>query len=222
MLLLKTLYQKEEENMESRETDFQPQEPRPMQVAVLAGKGSSVTTPPIPAKKSNRNVSILSGVLIGWASSCAGISCVGLLCVGVFGLIFGGMVVKDYKESPKVESVMNGFMSAMDDKNTSKAYTFFSTRSKRTTPLADIEKLLEGNNNALFEGFRSATITSFYVTTASNADPDMPQGQVAELEGTISYAGGFTRDFTAVLELEEGEWRIFEIYVTVPPNKFNP
>lgn len=97
-----------------------------------------------------------------------------------------------------------------------------STRSKRNTTLADVEKLLTANNYILFEGYRGVTFTNLNLAAAFNTDPDMPQGTVAKVEGTISYAGGFTGIFNAILEQEGDTWQHFGISIRVPPDKFSP
>ncbi len=115
---------------------------------------------------------------------------------------------------------MDEFMSAMADKDAAKAYALFSIRSQRNTTLADVEKLLDGNNYILFEGYRSVTLRNLNLSAAFNSNPDLPQGTVAKVEGTVSYEGGFTGAFNAVLEQEGDKWRLFGINVTVPPDKF--
>jgi hypothetical protein len=52
-----------------------------------------------------------------------------------------------------------------------------------------------------------------------NSNPDAPQGTVAEVSGTISYAGGIKGDFDAVLEKHGGKWQLDSINITVPPDK---
>jgi hypothetical protein len=133
---------------------------------------------------------------------------------GIFGLVFGAAVVEIVTEQPKVESVIDDYLSAMSDKDAAKAYALFSTRAKRNVSLADVEILLEGNNYTLFEGYRSMTVTDFTINYTSDPDPDLPQGEVGQVAGTISYSGGFTGDFTAVLEKDGDEWRLFEIIVS--------
>jgi len=197
------------------EADFQPQELQPEQPAISAGTGTAVTPPPAPAKKSNRVVFVISGALL--ACSCL---CIGVLCAGISGLAIGAGMAKVFTEWPKVESVIDEYMSAMADQDASKAYALYSARSKRNTSLADIEDLLEGNNYTLFEGYQSLAVTYLTLNSTFDSDPDLPQGEVAEVEGTISYTGGFTGNFTAVLEQEGDEWRLFEINVTAPPDKY--
>jgi len=192
-------------------TDFQPPEPQQNQNPLLAGTGTTVTPPLTQAKKSNRNVFIFIGVSLI-------LIC---LCVGVTGLTIGKGIVMFNMEQPKVENVIDEYMTAMADKDASQAYKLLSTRAKRNVSLADNEILLEGNNYVLFEGYLSVTLASLTLNTTFDTDPDMPQGVVAEVDGMISYADGFTGDFTAVLEREGEEWRLYSINLSVPPNKLS-
>jgi hypothetical protein len=148
--------------------------------------------------------------------------CVGIsgLCVGISGASFGALVVKTYTEGPMVESVIDEYMGLMAGKDASQAYRLLSTRAKRNVSLADNEKLVEGNNYTLFDGYQGVTITSFTLNATVDSDPDMPQGQVAEVEGEIYYSDGYTGTFTAVLEKDGDEWRLFSINISVPPDRF--
>lgn len=117
----------------------------------------TVVVPPAPTpRKSRRNVFIIAGAAV-----------LGLcLCAGICGLIFGSNIFKSITEKPKVESVIDQFMAAMADKDAAIAYALFSTRSKRHTNLADLEKLLTGNNYLVFEGYRNITVTNLSVNAA--------------------------------------------------------
>jgi F0F1-type ATP synthase membrane subunit c/vacuolar-type H+-ATPase subunit K len=199
--------------MENRQTDFQPQEPQSEQKPVPTGTGTTGTPLAAPAKMSNRNVLIIiiGGLLVG-------LCCISA-CVGIAGLIGTG-VVKMITEEPKVEGVIDEYLNAMADQDASKAYTFLSTRAKRNVTLADIEKGLEANNYTVFEGYQSIAVANFNLYFTVDSGPDMPQGEVAEVDGMISYAGGFSGDFSAVLERDGQEWRLFSINVNAPADKF--
>ena len=189
-------------------TDFQPQAPQPDQTPVSTGTGTTGA----PAKKSSRKVLIIIGTLLVTLCSIS-------VCVGIVGLAGSG-VFKVMTEQPKVESVIDEYLRAMADQDASKAYTLFSIRAKRNVSLADIEKFLEGNNYTVFENYQNLAVTNFSIGLNSDSDPDMPQGVVAQVDGMISYADGFTGDFSAVLEQEGEEWRLFSINVNAPADKF--
>jgi hypothetical protein len=192
--------------------DFNLQELQPEQNPVLAVTESTVTHPPAPSKKSRRNVFVIIGVLL---------ICL-CMCVGTASLVVGKGVIKIVTEEPKVEIVIDKYMKALADKDASKAYALFSTRAKKNISLADLGKFLEGNYYRVFEGYQSLAIANINLSIVSDPDPDVPQGMVAEVDGMISYADGFTGNFEAVLEKDGEEWRLFSINVTVPPDKFSP
>jgi hypothetical protein len=158
-----------------------------------------------PLKKTNRRKWLLSLAILV-------LCCCPGLCANLY--------AKIETERPLVENAIDQFMQARAEEDGTKAYRLLSTRSKRTTALADIEELLQGNNYVLFEGYRSTSITDISLNLNTNTDPNEPQGTVAEVAGTIAYEGGFTGSFNAVLEKEGEVWRLFTIYITVPPDKF--
>ena len=89
-------------------------------------------------------------------------------------------------------------------------------------PITDLEKLTQGNNYVIFEGYESLTVQNLNLAASANTNSDLPQGTVANVTGTVSYEDGFTGKLTAVLEKVDGEWKLFNFFVTVPPDKFQP
>ncbi len=169
---------------------------------------------PLPAKapKTRRNALLIAGVaLVGVC-----------LCLGVCGIVVWRSMTTVVNETPEVERVIDEFMTSMEAKDAAAAYALFSTRAQRTVTLADGEKMLEGNNYVLFEGYRSVAVAQINISAKVNTNPDAPQGAVAEVAGNVTYTDDTTGTFTAVLEKEEGEWRLSGINVTVPPDKFGP
>jgi hypothetical protein len=141
-----------------------------------------------------------------------------VLCLGVGGFMARALF-KGLAERPRVEAVLDEFMQTMADKDAKRAYTFFSPRAKRSFSLADTESLLEGNNYLLFEGYQRLTLTGFNVNVGVNANPDLPQGTTAHVNGTVVYEGGFVGQLEATLEQNGDEWQIFTFNVTVPADK---
>lgn len=178
---------------------------------VQAEQGSTplVETASAPSNKSRRNVLVIVGVLA--ATLC--------LCIGACVIIAGSGMVRAALERDDVEQVIYEFMSAMARRDTDAAYALFSTRAQRHVSLSQIEELLEGNNFVLFDGYQSASVMNLNLSAAFNTNPDLPQGTVAKVNGVVTYEGGYTGSFNAMLEQEKGEWRLFNIHVTVPPNK---
>jgi hypothetical protein len=119
-----------------------------------------------------------------------------------------------------VASALDTFMKEMEAKDVESAYALLSPRSQRQSPMTSLEALTQGNSYVLFEGYESLDVQNLNLTATANADPDAPQGTVAEVTATVTYAGGFTGELSAVLEKVDGAWRLFGVSVTVPPNKF--
>jgi hypothetical protein len=124
-------------------------------------------------------------------------------------------------EKGPVEAVLNRFMEDMKAKDAEAAYSLFSPRSKNGMSMSELEKRLQGNNYVLFDGFESLSVQTLNVSASFNSDPDKPQGTIANVNGTINYEDGITGTFTAVLEKVDGEWMLYNVNITVPPDKFN-
>lgn len=165
-------------------------------------------------KKSNNSKWIIGGVIGFLLLICI---CVAL-CVAVGGTGFA----KVFQEREPVQAVISEFMQEMESKNTDKAYALFSARVQRQLDISEIEKMIEGNNFVLFQGYQSVEILNLNISQAFNTDQNLPQGTVATVDGTISYDGGFIGQFNAVLEKEDDIWRLHNINITVPPDKFSP
>lgn len=177
--------------------------------------GGSVIQPGVPSpkpQKSNRNLWIASGIAVAVICLCS-ILCIALTATGI-----GKIIV----EKAPIESVLDAFMKDMAAKDIESAYDHFSPRTQRQMAVTELEKMIQGNNYILFKGYESLSVQNLNLTAAVNTNPDLPQGTVANVEGTISYEGGFTGQFNAVLEKVDGLWKIYNINVTVPPDKFQP
>ena len=165
--------------------------------------------PPTP-KKSNRNLWILAGAVIVLVCLCSA------LCVALVGTGVGKVMV----ERAPAEATLDMLMKNMEAKDVESAYAMFSPRVQRKMPITDIEKLTQGNNYKVFEGYESLSVQNINLSAAANTNPDMPQGTVANITAVVSYSDGFMGNLTAVLEKVDGEWRIYNFHVNVPPDKF--
>jgi len=167
---------------------------------------------PLALKKSNKNLWIIVGIVVAVICICS------IICLALFGTSF----VKVMVERAPVEAVLDTFMKNMEAKDVESAYALFSPRVQRQISQADLKEMIEGNNYVLFEGYQSLSVQNLNLSAAVNTNPDQPQGTVANVNGEISYSGGFTGSFDAVLEKVDGNWMLYFINVTVPPNKIQP
>ena len=113
-------------------------------------------------------------------------------------------------------------MNAMEDRDTENAYLLYSPRAQRQVPIEDLQELLEGNNYFLFKDYESVSIANININLVANANPDLPQGTIAIVNGKVTYENGSTGQFEAILEEVEGEWKLDAIKITIPPNKVQP
>ena len=167
-----------------------------------------------PPKKANKKLWILLGVVV-----CL-IGCCSIICIAVIGLgVYSAN--KSVDERAPVMAVLDSYMRYMVARDAESAYALFSPRAKRQIPLSEIQAMFEGNNYILFDGYQSLTVTDFTITKGVNTNPDVPQGTVAKVSGTITYKGGFQGSFSSVLEKVDGTWQLDGISVVVPPSKIN-
>lgn len=159
-------------------------------------------------RKTRRIVLIAVALIIGLCL------CV-VICVAV--AVTGG--IKAATERGPIERVIDEFMQAMAKGDTDTAYALLSSRGQRKASRAQLDELLQGNNAALFDGYKGVEVSTLNLTAQVETNPDLPQGTVANVSGTISYEGAFTGRFEAVLEKENEQWMLFGIHISVPPDK---
>lgn len=170
-----------------------------------------IVTPSAP-KKSNTNSWIIAGAALVVICIC------GVICLALLGTGVGKIIV----ERAPIEAVLDAFMKDMQAKDVESAFALFSPRVQRQISIADVQDMIDGNNYILFDGYQSLAVQNLNLTAAANTNPDLPQGTVANVDGAISYSGGFTGSFEATLEKVDGKWMIHRINITVPPDKFQP
>jgi len=142
-----------------------------------------------------------------------------LLCVIICVAIFGASMYEIYTEKGPIESVLDAYMQHMVNKDTDSAYSLWSPRAQRQISVSEIEEMLEGNNYALFEDYRSLSVSNINISFAANTNPDIPQGTVAKVNGVVFFENGIQGSFNGTLEKVDDKWMIDSMYVVVPPNK---
>jgi hypothetical protein len=187
-------------NMRINESGIHSLEPLP---------NSQASLPTLPQPPARRNLLIIISVVA--IAICA--------CGGIAAFTIGRGILGITAEQTAMTPVLDQFMRAMVARDVTAAYALFSARAQRQTPIADLTALDTGANYVLFEGYQSLTIDSTNITNSVNTSPDQPQGQVATISGTITYANTITGSFRATLEKEAGTWRLDAINITVPPSK---
>lgn len=171
----------------------------------------STSVPPTePPKKSRRTLwLVLGGVVIG-----------AILVLAACGILGFNAVRQLGTAQTQIEQVLDEFMRDMESRDFEAAYALFSARSRRQAPITDIQKMGDGNNYVLFEGYEGLDVQNINVSATVQTDPNLPQGTVARVSGTTRYGSEFQGTFNGILEQEQGNWRIYNINLTVPPDKF--
>ncbi len=164
---------------------------------------------PDPAKSSRRLIWIVGIVSI--LGMCA--------CIGGCTFLFGSAIYGVAIERGNVEASVDEFMQVMVARDTDTAYDLFSSRVKRQMDASTVEEMISEANYALFDGYQSVEIHNINISTGFNTNKNLPQGQVATVDGIVTYDSEYTGQFEAVLEQEDGTWRLHNINITVPPNK---
>jgi hypothetical protein len=166
-------------------------------------------------QKSNKNLWVIVGIAI------AVLCCCSIICIVAIGLgVVGGSKVA--AEKAPIESVLDSYMKYMAAKDFESAYALFSPRAQRQFPISKIKELLDGNNYMVFEGYQSLSVNNLNISAAANTNPNIPQGTVAKVTGTVTYEGGIQGTFNGTLEKVNEKWQIDGIFVNVPPSKFKP
>lgn len=143
------------------------------------------------------------------------------VCCGGIGIFVGRGIYIAATEREDVQGVVDLYMQNMRNKAVEQAYALFSSRARRQVPTNQLQQAVDGPSYAMFADYERATVTFISVSTSAHSDQNQPQGTVANVSGTVSYAGGVQGTFRATLEREEGQWRLHNINVTVPPAKVN-
>jgi hypothetical protein len=157
-----------------------------------------------------------------WPLFVGGAAVLGLmLCVGLCIATLGSNFLTVVTQKGNVAAVLDEFMKAMANKNAEHAYSLFSSRAKQQVPSSEIESWLEGANFVLFDGYDTLQVRTLNINLVHNTDPSKPQGTVAQVSGSINYAGGYEGSFQAILEKEGDGWMLDHIQVNAPAEKFD-
>jgi hypothetical protein len=166
-------------------------------------------------KKKRRTTVIVVAVVVVAVCLCSSICVV----AGGWGIVTG--IIKAAQERDDVTAVIDQFMGEMEKKDAAAAYALFSTRAQRQMVLSNLEKLVEGSNYVIFDGYESVVVTNLSIKAAFNTNANAARGTIAEVAAVVTYEGGITGKLTAILEEEDGEWRLHNFNITVPPSKMD-
>ncbi len=169
---------------------------------------SSESHPTTPSSHSQSPKSWFLAGILGFLGLCA-------ICA----ITVGFLALQVNKEKAPVEAVLHNHIQALSKKDVKGAYALLSPRAQRQIPISEVENLVNGDNYVLFEGYRRLSVDQIKVSLVTSGNPDLPQGTVAQVSGTIEYTGGVKGRFDSTLEKVDGQWMIDSFFVTIPPEK---
>lgn len=132
-------------------------------------------------------------------------------------ILLGWQVYQHQSEKRAAASTLHQFMQAMAADDLGTAYGFFSSRSQVIFSLEELG-ILKANNPHRYTGYANLSLAQFEMTTVSHQSPHAPQGKVAQVSGTITYADGSAGLVSAALEKEAGQWRIAFVEINHGPD----
>jgi hypothetical protein len=141
-----------------------------------------------------------------------GIVLVPCICGGVLLGLAGRGISMAVTERANVEQVVNTYLQKMEDKDVAGAFALFSSVAQRKTPQSEVQRWVNGPDYGVFSDYKSATVSNIQIQSTTNRT-------MARVHGTVSYEGGVTGTFQAVVGREGDAWLIDGINVTVPPSK---
>jgi len=136
-------------------------------------------------------------------------------------IIFARNALLVQSDQEIIHNVVDDFLGSMANKDVDHALTLFSARLQRLGMNRDrLVNLVNGHDFVLFEGYQEVAIASLKINIVMSTDPDALQGPVAEINGLITYAGGFEGYFEATLEKENGAWKLGGYKISISEGKY--
>lgn len=123
-------------------------------------------------------------------------------------------------EQSAIMDVVDQYMRFMQVNNAEDAYNLLSLRQQQFVSLNDLEDQLNGKNHVPFEGYQSIRVKQFNIRSRMLSNVQLLPGLAAELICDVNYHGGLVGEITALLEKQDGEWKLSGIKIIAPPDKF--
>jgi hypothetical protein len=147
-----------------------------------------------------------------WLLLFGGLACL-CLCSGLCILPIGYSLFQVATQQEEIRDVVEGCLHEIDNDQFDDALARFSERAVKQG-LVTHEQLEALADNAAFQEFDSLVVTNVMVNATVNSDPKLPQGVVANVDGTVAYNDGGTGKFKATLEKQDGLWKLHALEVT--------
>ena len=149
---------------------------------------------------------------------------IGLAAVCLVGLAAMVLVIRQLYQNPAetqgFEQAIDEFMAAASRRDVPAAFAFLSRDGQKQTPRSTLEKMLRGRDFALFDGYQSVHITAFHSYLVTENGAGQAQGEAVEVSGEVAYYSNYVGQIKAVLQKQDGDWRIYTFEIKVPIGKY--
>lgn len=125
---------------------------------------------------------------------------------------FSYAMLQGTKDSPKVKANITSFLRYVSDNDLDSAYLLFSSKVKETIPKDDFIRTMNAFK-AQYSGFESQEQTGFSI------EKNVGQPTMFNYSGVITYDDGDKGNISAILVKDDGEWKIYNIEVSVGINR---
>ena len=112
-------------------------------------------------------------------------------------------------------SLIDNFMQAMVRNDVDSAYDLFSSEARQEFPKSDLSAMTNGALYTLFDGYESLELESWEINY------DLSAGKFVELVYKVQYQDEYEGSLYAVLQDDDGIWKLYWIDLTVPPEKID-
>ncbi len=164
----------------------------------------SNSPPPEPKRNYNKLALILGGLLL-----------VGFCLFSI--IVSGIMAIMSVPSESQEEwlSLIDNFMQAMVRNDVDSAYDLFSSEAQQEFPQSDLSAMTNGALYTLFDGYESLELESWEINY------DLSAGKFVELVYKVQYQDEYEGGLHAVLQDDDGIWKLYWIDLTVPPEKID-
>lgn len=189
-------------------SNIYPSQARTYHAEVLPGEPYQAPhgQPPAPSGGGNR--------LLWFVLGCGGMLLM-MCCGGMGALGFGAYRIVSV-EKPGIDAELTAYFNDLKSKDLDAACTHFSNTVLRRQTKEQVMAALNTPIWQSFDGFESYQTAGIQVFWGRPVAPGEPAATTASVNGTIRFKDGRTGTFTATMEKQGEQWRIFGINANAP------
>ena len=140
-----------------------------------------------------------------------------LLIVGVIVIIFviwfGFLIYSGFKNEAVVKPILIEYIQDLGAGNLNVAYNDLSSNDMKNAVSFEQFQEAVGVMPCLYTGFQSLNLSGFNVQATNN-------GTFYTYTGTITYSNGDRGALSAILEKDNGEFKVYGLHINITPERF--